>query len=201
MDSFGKLYFSMAGDISGTAYGGIHWEGINANSKASSIVSYKHDGSVAYSNAGADLAADFGIDYGSDPESANASGKKIVPYDYGNESYKLIFYAQQVSTIYGGGDDDPGGEDPVPGEGAEVFVYGKRNAAGSQYTWKVVLDNTKQGTVQDGSAVFQWGYMIPIDKALTIGAYTANFTAETYSGTNGFVKQSPTGTGGSGTWT
>ena len=67
-----------------------------------------------------------------------------------------------------------------------------------RWTWKVVLDNTKQGSTQDGNAVFKWGHRIPIDKPLTIGAYTANFTAETFSS---FAKQSPTGTGGSGTWT
>ena len=90
---------------------------------------------------------------------------------------KLLFKAQQASTIYGGV-GDPGGVDPVPGEGAEVFVYGKRNAAGTQYTWKVVLDNTKQGTVQDGSAVFKWGHVIPEDKSLTVGAAPAAvFTA------------------------
>ena len=196
MDSFGKLYFSMAGDISGLAYGGVHWQNTNPSGSASSIISYQHNGTTeAYSNAGADLAADFGTSNAN----SNASGKKIVPYDYGT-SYKLLFKAQQASNIYGGGGDSPGGSDPVPGEGAEVFVYGKRNADGSQYTWKVVLDNTKQGTVQDGNAVFKWGHIIPEDKPLTVGAYTANFTAETYSGTNGFVKQSPTGTGGSGAW-
>ena len=198
MASFGRLYFSIAGDMSGTAYGGVHWEGSNANSSASSIISYQHDGTtVAYSNPGADLAADFGTSNAN----SNASGKKIVPYDYGT-SYKLLFKAQQASNIYGGGGDSPGGSDPVPGEGAEVFVYGKRNAAGSEYTWKVILDNTKQGTVQDGIASFIWGHITPDDKPLTVGAYTANFIAEEYSGTNGFVKSSPTGTGGdpNGTW-
>jgi hypothetical protein len=194
MDSFGKLYFSMAGDINSLAYGGVHWQNTNPSSVASSFVSYQHDGStVALSNAGADLAANFGTDNAS----SNASGKKIVPYDYGT-SYKLLFKAQQASNIYGGGGDSPGGSDPVPGEGAEVFVYGKRNADGSQYTFKVVLDNTKQGTVQDGNAVFKWGHVIPIDKSLVVGTYTANFTAETFSS---FAKQSPTGTGGSGSWT
>ena len=193
MDSFGKLYFSMAGDITGTAYGGVHWEGTNSNSSASSIISYQHNGTtVAYSNPGADLAADFGTD----TASSNASGKKIVPYDYGS-SYKLLFKAQQASNIYGGGGDSPGGSDPVPSEGAEVFVYGKRSSDGAAYTFKVVLDNTKQGTTQDGVASFKWGHVIPIDKSLVVGAYTANFTAETFSS---FAKQSPTGTGGSGTW-
>jgi len=199
--SFGRLYFSMAGDVAGTAYGGVHWNGNNANvspAAATSFVSYRHDGTTeAFSNAGADQAAEFGTDNAS----SNASGKKIVPYDYGT-SYKLIFYAQQATNIYGGGGDTPGGPDPVPGEGAEVFVYGIRNAVGSQYTWKVVLDNTKQGTVQNGNAVFKWGHVIPEDKSLTVGAAPAAvFTAETYSGTNGFVKQDPTGTGGVGTWT
>ena len=195
MNSFGRLYFSMAGDMSGTAYGGVHWTGDNGNAQATSIISYQHDGTtVAYSNAGADLAADFGTSFAG----GNESGRKIVPYDYADGTYKLLFKAQQASNIYGGGNDTYGGDDPVPSEGAEVFVYGKRNADGSQYTFKVVLDNTKQGTVQDGSAVFQWGYLIPIDKSLVVGAYTANFTAETLSS---FAKQSPTGTGGSGTWT
>ena len=184
----------MAGDINGLAYGGVHWQNTNPSSVASSIISYQHDGTtVALANTGADQAADFGTSNAN----SNASGKKIVPYDYGT-SYKLLFKAQQATNIYGGGDDDPGGDDPVPGEGAEVFVYGKRNAAGTQYTWKVVLDNTKQGTTQDGNAVFEWGHIIPIDKALTVGAYTANFTAETFSG---FAKQSPTGSGGAGSWT
>jgi len=194
MASFGRLYFSMAGDINGLAYGGVHWQNTNPSSVASSIISYQHDGTtVAYSNPGADQAADFGTSNAN----SNASGKKIVPYDYGT-SYKLLFKAQQASNIYGGGGDSPGGSDPVPGEGAEVFVYGKRNTDSSQYTFKVVLDNTKQGTVQDGNAVFQWGHRIPIDKSLVVGSYTANFTAETFSS---FAKQSPTGTGGSGTWT
>ena len=196
MASFGRLYFSIAGDMSGTAYGGVHWEGSNANSSASSIISYQHDGTtVAYSNPGADLAADFGTSNAN----SNASGKKIVPYDYGT-SYKLLFKAQQASNIYGGGGDSPGGSDPVPGEGAEVFVYGKRNTDSSQYTFKVVLDNTKQGTVQDGNAVFEWGHITPDDRPLMVGAYTANFIAETFSS---FTKQSPTGTGGdpNGTWT
>jgi hypothetical protein len=193
MDSFGKLYFSMAGDMSGVAFGGVHWQETNSNNSASAIISYRHDGStVAYSNPGADQVADFGTSNAN----SNDSGKKIVPYDYGT-SYKLLFKAQQASNIYGGGDDPWGGDDPVPSEGAEVFVYGKRNADSSQYTFKVVLNNTKQGTVQDGNAIFEWGHIIPINKALTIGAYTANFTSETYST---FVKQSPTGTGGSGTW-
>ena len=193
MASFGRLYFSMAGDINGLAYGGVHWQNTNPSSVASSIISYQHDGTtVAYSNPGSDQAADFGTSNAN----SNESGKKIVPYDYGT-SYKLLFKAQQASNIYGGGGDTPGGPDPVPGEGAEVFVYGKRNADGTQYTFKVVLDNTKQGTTQDGNAIFQWGHRIPIDKSLTVGAYTANFTAETFSS---FAKQSPTGTGGSGTW-
>ena len=194
MASFGRLYFSMAGDINGLAYGGVHWQNTNPSSVASSIISYQHDGTtVAYSNPGADQAADFGTSNAN----SNASGKKIVPYDYGT-SYKLLFKAQQASNIYGGGGDSPGGSDPVPGEGAEVFVYGKRNADSSQYTFKVVLDNTKQGTTQDGNAVFNWGHRIPIDKPLVVGAYTANFTAETFSS---FAKQSPTGSGGAGTWT
>jgi hypothetical protein len=194
LDTFGKLYFSMAGDVAGTAYGGVHWNGNNGSAAATSIVAYQHDGSVAYSNAGADLAADFGTSFAG----GNEAGRKIVPYDYGS-SYKLLFKAQQAANIYGGGG---GGGDPSA-EGAEVFVYGKLVVTSPDihtWTFKVVLDNTKQGTTQNGSAIFRWGHIIPVNKALTVGAYTANFISETYSG---FAKQSPTGTGSDayGTWT
>ena len=107
LNTFGKLYFSMAGDVAGIAYGGVHWNGNNGSSAATSIVSYKHDGTVAYTNAGADLAANFGATFAG----GNDSSRKIVPYDYGT-SYKLLFKAQQHTNIYGGGGGGAGSSPP-----------------------------------------------------------------------------------------
>ena len=135
--------------------------------------------------------ADFGDTGWGD---ANGSGKKRTPYDYHDGVFKLLYKAVgagSIYSIYGGA------YDPYEAYAGDFEVWGKRNTAGTQFTFKAVLDNTNQGTVQDGVATFKWGHVRPIDKDLEIGSYRAYFIAEEYSS---LAKQSPTGTGGSGTW-
>ena len=185
----GIIYMSMAGDVAGVGYGAIHYSGTGSANTASKVTYQYNDN--ANTSAMTDPAANFGeTGWGE----ANGSGKKRTPFDYHDGVFKLLYKAVGAGSIYG---IYGGAYDPYTPYAGNFEVWGKRNTAGTQFTFKAVLDNTNQGTVQDGVASFKWGHVRPIDKSLTIGAYTANFIAETYQS---LAKQSPTGDGGSGTW-
>ncbi len=185
----GTIYMSMAGDIAGVGYGAVHYSGIGSANTASKVT-YQYD-DTANISAMTDPIADFGDTGWGD---ANGSGKKRTPFDYHDGVFKLLYKAVGAGSIYSiyGGAYDP--YEPYAGD---FEVWGKRNASGSQFTFKAVLDNTNQGTVQDGVASFKWGHVRPVNKDLEIGNYHAYFVAETYSS---LAKQSPTGDGGGGTW-
>jgi hypothetical protein len=156
-------------------YGGVHWTG-TGNTAAANKHGYKKDDSPTTSEI-------------TDQPDTTLWEKRHI-YDLPNPTETKLFKSEQLTTIYGGG------QDPNLTAGGHIIIYGRTEMTSANWYFKVVLDTTEQGNYLNGDYRFKFGYYQPNTSALTLGGITPTWD----NGTLGTWSIS-TKTGGSGTWT